>query len=307
MSKQNILGHKNVIDYFKILHKCNRVAHTYLFIGKEGIGKRKVANFVAMLLNCTNKDAPCYQCDNCYKIDKGIHPDIYQIQPKNTIGIKDVRDIQLNVSRKKFLSKYKVVIIDKADKLTTAAANAFLKTLEEPPRNTLFFLISSKPENLFPTIRSRAHKLWLSLKINQAKEYLITKGVSQKTAEVVLQISETNLNFAEKIISKKFSKKREDIFSGPRDYFDIDERKRENLKETVFLLLSFLRDCLVYKNDPQNKIINADLKKKIEDYQGMFTTKGIISKINTLMVLNQTLDNVNINLANNLIHTTLKK
>lgn len=306
MSKRTEITHKNIIDYFRIIVQKNRIAHAYLFIGKEGIGKNKTARYIAMLLNCESNIKPCLECNTCFKIMNDSHPDIIEITPKNSIGIKEIKNVKDKVYIKNFLAQNKIIIINQADKLTPDAANAFLKMLEEPPGNTIFFLLTSKLDDLFPTIKSRVHKLWVRLKDTEAKEYLSKKEYAPDDIDRAMKISENNLEFAERLLSKKLSQKRNKIFSNNGYGFFINETKRDNLKETVFLLLGFLRDCITIKSTSQENILNSDLKEKIIQYQKKFSVEKLISKIDELYLVNKSLDNININLANNLIRNILR-
>ncbi|MBN2119916.1 MAG: DNA polymerase III subunit [Candidatus Omnitrophica bacterium] len=300
-----IIGHKNVIDYFKLIQKNKRIGHAYLFTGKDGIGKKKTAWYIVSLLNCPQEDRPCLTCQTCRNIQAKIHPDVIEVKPKNSIGIQDIREIQQKVCLKNFSATYKVIIIDEADKLTPDASNAFLKTLEEPPANVVFFLISSKPENLLATIRSRTQKIWFCLKIDESKKYVLSKYASAENIDFLLKFSEGRLNSINKLTSKSYLLKRQKIFADSTLQFNVYETDRKSLKETTQLLLSFLRDCLLTKVGEENEVMNSDFDQKIENYQKRFSLDELADKVERLFAINETLDNINLNLANNLIRDIL--
>jgi len=306
MYSGNLIGHKKVVSYFKTLHRTNRLAHAYIFSGNDGIGKRKTARHIAMLLNCLSADnSVCGECDNCYKIENKIHPDVIEIEPGKSISINTIRDLRNKVYIKKYVSDYKIVIIDNADLLTRPAANAFLKILEEPPPYTIFFLITAQPQNMLATVRSRAHKIWLSLKYDEALQFSSEKEGINIDPELMVRISSANLSRIEKMLSGIYLAKRKEIFAPAPGHFNIDERKRDDLKETAIMLLSFLRDCLIYKAGTPELIKNLDLEEKINRYQNRYNMHDILDKINSLLLVTQAFDNININLANNLIRSIL--
>jgi DNA polymerase-3 subunit delta' len=139
-----------------------------LLAGSAGVGKRRTAMAVAAAINCTNpvstsdleRDA-CGECASCRRIDRGVHPDIVVLEPgdSGTIRIEEVRDVVQRAGYRPFEARRRVVIIDEADALVAAAQNALLKTLEEPPPASIFILVSSLPDALLATVRSRCPRL----------------------------------------------------------------------------------------------------------------------------------------------------
>ena len=118
MSNIEIIGHDHVIRYFRLLSSMQRIPGTYLFVGKEGIGKRLVARYIAMMINCPDSKKPCLVCASCNQISGGIHPDVREVYPENSIKIAQVREVQKGLFFKNFSSPFKVVIVDDADLLT---------------------------------------------------------------------------------------------------------------------------------------------------------------------------------------------
>jgi len=161
---KDIVGHEFQKKALVRSVRENRISHAYLFFGPEGVGKRLMAVEFAKILNCliplTEEDSKGESCTcySCKKIEKGIHPDVFLVEYK---GIKDIKvdQIREEVEEKLFLrpfeGRFKVAIIDEADRMNPNAQNAFLKTLEEPPKDSIIILITSRMEALLPTIRSR--------------------------------------------------------------------------------------------------------------------------------------------------------
>ncbi len=149
-----------ILDRFKRLAKARRMAHAYLFAGPPESGKQATALAIAQLVNCLKpQEAPCGTCASCMKIASGNHPDVYLLGDEDTGAIKidQIRQMLGRVSLKAFEASVKVFILPHADQMTTEAANALLKTLEEPAANTLIILTSHVPQNCLDTIKSRCH------------------------------------------------------------------------------------------------------------------------------------------------------
>ncbi len=192
-----LIGHQRIWNFLIKSAINNRLAHAYLFIGVQGVGKKTVAiEFVKNLL-CENKNS-CGKCVNCQKIERNQHPDVLFLSSENNeknrlseaeksvkiaeIKIEQIRQIQHQISLSPFCAPYKVVIIDGAELLTSEAANCLLKTLEEPPQKSLMILISSNSQWLLPTIISRCQLIkFLPVKSEQIEESLGKLGVKEKS------------------------------------------------------------------------------------------------------------------------------
>ncbi len=143
--------------------RTGRVAHTYLFSGPEGERKEKLALGFAQALNCLNQKAfeDC-ACLSCRKIDKGLHPDVRRFgedEKSRSIKIEEVRQIIHEASLRPFEGSWKVFILEGSERLTLEAANALLKTLEEPPAHSVFILLVENKAHLLETIQSRSFEI----------------------------------------------------------------------------------------------------------------------------------------------------
>jgi DNA polymerase-3 subunit delta' len=175
MAFENIVGQEKAIGILKSQLKFNRIAHSYIFFGPEGVGRKKTAIELAKALNCEQSgNTPCDECVSCKKIDKMIHPDVHLIDyvwqskvleekvPKsgrNVIKIGTIRAIQRGINLKLFEGRYRVFIVDSAETLNREAANCLLKTLEEPSPNSLIVLITDTLETLPGTVISRCQQI----------------------------------------------------------------------------------------------------------------------------------------------------
>jgi DNA polymerase-3 subunit delta' len=162
VSWQRVKGHDDLVTAFaRAVARC-RLAHAYLFTGSLGVGKRLFAIELAKTLLCESPPADrfdsCDRCASCRLVDAGTHPDVFVVarnEEKNDVVIDDVRRLSENLSMKPARGGRKIAILDDADDLNEQSANCFLKTLEEPPPQSLLILIGTSAEQQLPTIRSR--------------------------------------------------------------------------------------------------------------------------------------------------------
>ncbi len=167
------------------------IGHAYLFSGDEGIGKRLMALRFAQALSCetsppSSQSDSCGQCRACRQIDSGIYPDLLLIEPQQDktnpqIKIDQIREIERHVIYRPLLSARNICLIDDADRLTANAANAFLKTLEDPPEHSLFILVTSQPLRLLATVRSRC----LTLRFSPAALWQFEGALALKQAMAI--------------------------------------------------------------------------------------------------------------------------
>ena len=165
MAWTDIRGHERIEHDLRSAYRSGRLAHAYLFVGPSGIGKRRFAVELAKAILCESSTgvlAACDRCPACLQAMAGTHPDLIQAErpdDKQDIPIELIRELCANLGLKAARGERKVLILDDADDLNDASANAFLKTLEEPPPGTLIVLLATQADSQLSTVTSRCQVL----------------------------------------------------------------------------------------------------------------------------------------------------
>ena len=156
----DIVGQEHITTTVKNQILNDRIAHAYLFCGTRGTGKTTTAKVFAKALNCLDlhDGEPCNKCEMCKKINEGLAIDVTELDAASNNGVDKIRDIIDDVKYPPQECRFKVYIMDEVHMLSTGAVNAFLKTLEEPPKNVIFILATTDPQKLPITILSRCQR-----------------------------------------------------------------------------------------------------------------------------------------------------
>lgn len=161
-SFDTVLGQPKVREFLRTCVRLGRISHAYLFTGPAGSNKTRAAYAFAQAILCprdpkSERGGLCEKCDRCMQIRRGKHPDVKYYSPEGVSGylVEQVREIVADASLSPIQAERKIYIIDRADLLGSAGANAFLKTLEEPPEDVVFILLARTRESVLPTIASR--------------------------------------------------------------------------------------------------------------------------------------------------------
>ncbi len=156
-----VMGQDHIVQTLKNAIAADRVAHAYLFAGSRGTGKTTLARLLAKAVNCTNPDPtkrPCNECEHCKAVNANRFMDLIEIDAASNTSVDDVRDLRDKINFSPSQGRYKIYIIDEVHMLSTAAFNALLKTLEEPPPHAIFVLATTEIHKIPATVLSRCQR-----------------------------------------------------------------------------------------------------------------------------------------------------
>jgi DNA polymerase-3 subunit delta' len=334
MGLTDIIGQDNAIGVLLGIIERHRFATSYLFCGESGIGKKTAAVNFAKALNCRKSDVrthnpeteiksirnlqsavcndldSCDKCESCKKIDAGAHPDFLLVSPEDRqIRIEEIRSIEEALSFRPFEGRIKVIIVDEADSMNSAASNAFLKTLEEPPEDSLVILVSSKPDYLPDTIRSRCSRVnFAPLSPSSCKEVLSGK-IPEEKLDLVARLAMGRPGYA---LSSDLIEERDGFLGHFESMMRADKdswASRDDMIRWFELMQIYLRDITIFKiTGEAPKLINSDLKDVISKVSNSVDLNVIIycySEINKLK--ESMMFNLNKSITWNYISSLLRK
>jgi DNA polymerase-3 subunit delta' len=295
VSFSDILGHNKQLEILKRSLEKDRLHHAYLFLGPEGVGKKTTAFSLAMAVQCLESaHDSCGGCNHCVRVQTGNHPDVRLVEPvagKKEISIQQVRDLEKELSFRPFFGQKKIAILDPASLMNFSSQNAILKTLEEPPGDSLLILISTSTGELLPTLLSRClHLSFAPLPVELVANYLISKkGLKQEEAESLAALTmgslgkalttdaaetmETRKKWAERLCALGQSNYREAVAVAE----ELSGAREESLKFLEWAQ-GWYRDVLIYRVTGSSQgICNLDMMKKIERQSAVLSSDRILS------------------------------
>jgi DNA polymerase-3 subunit delta' len=324
MSLSDVIGQEKAVAMLSGILRRQRVASSYLFCGESGIGKKAAAINFVKALNClntavgnqesgetknskkedshftphsshpTSPDA-CDGCESCLKIEAGTHPDFLLVSPEERqIRIEEIRAVDEALSFKPFEGRKKAVVVDDAEAMNISAANAFLKTLEEPPEDSVIILVSSKPDLLPATIRSRCSRInFVPLTTDLSMRVIGLTIEGQESLELVARLSMGRPGYA---LSFDLAEERSwflDLFKGMLGAEKDGWTSRDDMERWFDQGLIFFRDLavLTITGDPA-RLINRDLRDYIAGFSKSLDIKVIIyihqefSRLRRLLLFN---------------------
>jgi len=266
MSSRDIKDRARAFEILKANARSGRIFSGYIFAGADAGSKLASAKNFAKAVNCPAEGAdPCESCASCGKINSGNHPDVFLIEPggaSSSIGIDRIRAAIRQANLKPYEAKKKVFIINEAHAMNLAASNAFLKTLEEPPHDTVFILISRSKELLLPTIVSRCQVI----KFSARRVGTEAPASKQKNKESLKETLDGLLAFFRDVFLYKATGAGEALFCKER----IDEIKRESRRydagelDRLIKKMITLRSYADYNVNPKiiTDVLNNEIKRK---------------------------------------------
>jgi len=284
--RHQLVGHGAVVEKLWDAMRTERLHHAYLFEGPRGVGKRTVANLLAMAANCeAATDRPCGTCRTCHSIAEGTHPDVIEVvvakdRASGTIPVDAIREVIRQAGYRRYAAKRRFVIVDPAEAMQESAANALLKTLEEPPDGTGFVLVTHNASALLPTIRSRCQRVRMgSVAVRDIDRWLERRGVSDASvlARLSLGCPGRALELSGDGLAKRASL-RSDVLTTLRgtvdDTFSFSQKickgARADYIRTIDAMLAImedlLRDVVVVGTGSQAELLNSDA---VDDVHGL--------------------------------------
>ena len=307
---KDLLGHEHIVTILQNAVKEDRLSHAYLFHGTRGTGKTTTARLLAKLANChkiiedqnKNGGEPCDKCFACESINNGQALDVLEIDAASNRGIDEIRNLQEKVRLSPSSLKYKIFIIDEVHMLTTAAFNALLKTLEEPPKHAIFVLATTEIEKVPITISSRTQKLTfkkLPKDIIVQKLQTISKNekidIDNESLELVAQLAEGSLRDAESIFDQVTTNNNQKITAK-----DIEKTLGISVNNNITILLNNIFENNI---DESINVINQIVDN---GHDIIHFNKNLIDYLSKVIALKSNPKSINI-FKSNLTESEIKK
>jgi DNA polymerase-3 subunit delta' len=318
----DMLGHQWAVELLQGHVARSEVRHAYLFTGPQGVGRRTLAIRLAQALNCQQPSAsgvPCLQCRTCQQIARMEHPDLAVIaadQVGGTLKVDQVRELQHSLSLAPYAARYRVAILLRFEEAHISAANALLKTLEEPPQQVVLILTAESAETLLPTIVSRCEVLRLRpLSLQEVSQGLQDRwGIAAEESHLLAHISGGRPGYALRLHqnpellqqraawldehARMLASSRVERFA----YAEALSKDRGALSASLQVWASLWRDVMIQASGAAAPIANLDRSEEVGILAERF---GMDGACQILAVLNRTLDllgrNANARLASEVL------
>lgn len=302
---------REILERFKRISMQGKMAHAYLFVGPAFSGKLSTVNAIARMLNCeaSGDQFFCGQCASCRKMESGNHPDIYRLETElgETIKIEEIRAFIQRCTLRAFEAKWKVFTIVNAERLTKEAANALLKTLEEPHAQTLIFLTTSVAELCLDTIKSRCHIIHFFGKSHAQLTKMLMESFSldEVSAQSLAFFADGSFPRAKRLYEAKFHQQKNKMIDeivmkrSSEEFLRKTLSDKEQTKMLLDVLLSFFRDMALLKSGVQESFLaNRDRVRDLKLLSNGFTFEHvgrIVDEIINAMRLFK--DNLNVKMS----------
>jgi DNA polymerase-3 subunit delta' len=297
MGFSQIVGHSKQLETLRLALARGRLHHAYLFVGTAGLGKKTIGLSLAKAIHCSVRSGDfCGECADCARIQDGNHPDVRLIEPlagKKEISIQQIRELEKELNLRSFSGNKKIVILDPATLMNLSAQNALLKTLEEPPNDSLLILIAASVGELLPTLRSRCLRVsFAPLARDQVAAFLVSeKKVPDEEAKLLAAMSRGSLEAVAAVDSQELLARRHRwivlllrvAFGDYRIAAEAAEALAGNKEESLRFLEwaeSWYRDLLVYTvTHNQQDMVNVDMLSQIEQLAAAVDLEHLLTQI----------------------------
>ncbi|MBQ2696688.1 MAG: hypothetical protein IJF61_05245 [Clostridia bacterium] len=299
---EEIVGHSLIQKKLRQAVATDHVVSAYLLCGSRGIGKKTIMSAFAAALLCQNPNEgkPCLSCPACRLLLSGNHPDLIRLElpaDKKTIGVELVREQLIKEAYiRPFHAGRKVFIIEDGELMTAEAQNALLKILEEPPAYAVFLILSTAPDQLLETVRSRCLKLQLlplsdsvcrqyfenlPAEYNDRKELAASFSQGVIGRGLLMLENEAYYQLYQKTMSQlaAFAESR----SALTDFSQFLTQNKEYIQDIIDFMLIFLRDCLRSKISEHPKLICTDQKATLQRFLSVYSTGGLVHSTEALI------------------------
>ena len=308
MAFKDIIGHQDEVLFLQNALRNNRIAHAYLFYGPDGVGKEYCAMQFATALLCEKPvdSEACGKCSSCVRVQHQTHPNLIRVVQKESdtfLKIDTIREVRKEMGLKAFEGTRRIYLIPEADRMMPQAANALLKTLEEPSENVILILIATDLTTILPTIISRCQLVrFYRLSRELIKSQLINRfEVAEPDAELYALLAEGSLGRARHLVEGEFLTARNqvlDIISGfcaakPIRVFRTAEELlgiELDFVELTDLLTLWFRDILVSQRTAEKSrgiLMNPDKEPAVSKSAMRWSTDQIEQAINQLAEIKQ--------------------
>ena len=314
MKFSEFAGNRRVVDYFGQALRRGRLGHAYLFSGPDGVGKSSLARSICRALLCLrpDPDGACHECSSCHKLDSGNHPDFHFYQADGLyFKIDQIRQIIHQAALKPVESSWKTFLLEDVDYMREEAANAFLKVLEEPPGQTVLFLISQRSEVLLTTIRSRCQIFeFQPLPSEEIKRWLILKkGLTEQEASTLSLSTHGSLGKALVTNPDQYQELRNKVLVAlesallPKSYYTLIDAlravnvERTEMAERLLVLEELTRDLLLLKSFRDARLMHEDVRGRLVALAETADTRCLQSFYDDLLQVRESILKINANIG----------
>ncbi len=310
-----IFGHKQAIQFLQNSIEQEKLAHAYLFYGSKGLGKKMIANYFASSIFCTSVDKkPCGQCKYCRLVAKNSYLDLYTLgKDDQELSVENVREFMHSLQMANIYSNKKIAIIYNVEKINIFGANALLKTLEEPPANTIIILLADNINLLPATVISRCQPIkFQALKKEEMEEWISKFDFDESERQTIMNLSfgkpglalqlmqenldpwKKNCNFIIKLLSSNTF----NIMQIIEKWFALLKKENpearvsdlgQNTKVYIDYLEVMMRDLLWIKLD--KPIVNQVFKSELNNISSSYSSEQLLQNLTRLTDYKQKLNN----------------